>query len=238
MICFKKKSKCAQGSSRNFCHASRLHRCPLRCRSCHWCGALWQGGSHRYRWGRRRWWPASHVWHEGEIETMNSLADVIRPQKTKLLELVELLSLSGFQNLNDITHHCYILYSCHLAAIYYLYSFLHQHDFSSLFHICSCSNAVSTFNTLSHHTLPTDQNRLNIKHKRVETQVWSCLISHVPPSSPLVLSMWYGPGFAIITWNNPKKWRNPTVHHQGTKPVNLWGLFSHVTRCLLWWTPG
>ena len=83
--------------------------------------------------------------------------------KTKLLKLVELLSLSGFQNLNDITHHCYILYSCHLAAICYLYSFLHQHDFSSLFHICSCSNAVSTFNTLSHHTLPTDQNRLNIK---------------------------------------------------------------------------
>ena len=168
---FQKKSKCAQGSSRNFCHASRLHRCPLCCRSCHWCGALWQGGGHRYRWGRRRWWPASHVWHEGEIETMNSLADVIGPQKTKLLKLVELLSLSGFQNLNDITHHCYILYSCHLAAICYLYSFLHQHDFSSLFGICSCSNAVSTFNTLSHHTLPTDQNRLNIKHKHVETQV-------------------------------------------------------------------
>lgn len=69
---FQKFSNCAQGSNGNFCHASRLHRCPLCCRSCHWCGALWQGGGHRYRWGRRRWWPASHVWHEGEIETMNS----------------------------------------------------------------------------------------------------------------------------------------------------------------------
>ena len=137
--------------------------------------------------------------------------------------------------ISHITATYYIV--CHLAAICYLYSFLHQHDFSSLFRICSCSNAVSTFNTLSHHTLPTDQNRLNIKHKHVETQVWSCLISHVPPSSPLVLSMWYGPGFAIITWNNPKEF-GETLHHQGTKPVNLWGLFSHVTRCLLWWTPG
>ena len=92
--------------------------------------------------------------------------DVIGPQTTKLLKLVEVLSLSASQNSNDIKHHCYILYSCHLAAICYLYCYLYQHDFSILFHICSCSNAVSTFNTLSHHTLPSDQNRLSSTNMR------------------------------------------------------------------------
>ena len=42
-------------------------------------------------------------------------------------------------------------------------------------------------------------------------------------------------GFAIITWNNPKK-IGETLHHQGTIPVNLLGWFSHLTR-FLWRTP-
>ena len=42
-------------------------------------------------------------------------------------------------------------------------------------------------------------------------------------------------GFAIITWNNPKNWRNP-VSPRDLLPVNLYGWFSHVTRSL-WWTP-
>ena len=42
-------------------------------------------------------------------------------------------------------------------------------------------------------------------------------------------------GFAIITWNNPKNWRNP-VSPRDLLPVIFYGWFSHVTRSL-WWTP-
>ena len=44
-------------------------------------------------------------------------------------------------------------------------------------------------------------------------------------------------GFAIITWNNPKNWRNPvSPRDKRYLSFEIKGWFSHVTRSL-WWTP-